>query len=160
MSNFVSIMVTFLALAVSIISSYIAWSGLKTAKAASRAATMQNLFIANQAALQYPELLIDVHGVDTGTSPREARALAYLSVLLDGFQEVHGRHHRGNFRKMAQEMKLRGDSLRRLLAVPENAARWGIVRTRSYGDFEPEFADAVDDLIAYERQAATERNQS
>jgi hypothetical protein len=100
-----------------------------------------------------------VHGVDAGMSTREARALVYLSILLDGFQEVHSRHHGGNFRKMAHEMKLRGDSLRRFLAVPENAARWRIVRTCSYGDFEPEFADAVDDLIAYERRVAAEMNQ-
>jgi hypothetical protein len=41
------------------------WLGLKIAGAAGRSASMQNLFTANQAALQFPELLIDVHGVDS-----------------------------------------------------------------------------------------------
>jgi hypothetical protein len=150
-SNVLSLIVTGLALLISIFSSYVAWSSLKTAKAASRATIMQNLFTANQAALQYPELLIDVHGIDPATDAREARALVYMSILLDGFQEVHGRIHRGDFARMAREMKIHGDSLRRFLAVPANRARWEIVRDHAYGDFQPGFAAAVDDLIAFER---------
>jgi hypothetical protein len=111
---------------------------------------MQNLFTANQAALQYPELLIDVHGIDPAASAREARALVYLSILLDGFQEVHGRNHRGDFARMTRDMKVHGDSLRRFLAIPANRARWETVRDHSYGDFEPGFIAAVDDLIAFE----------
>jgi hypothetical protein len=62
---------------------------------------MHNLFIANQAAMQYPELLIDVHGIDPATTPREARALVYLSTVLDGFAEVNGRVYGGDLVKMA-----------------------------------------------------------
>jgi len=157
MNNAIPATVTALALVVSIFSSYVAWSGLKTAKAASRASRMQNLFTANQIALQHAELLIDVHGIDAATSLSEARALAYFSVLLDGFQEVHGRRHRGGFTRMTREMKLQDDSLRRFLAMPENVARWAVVRDHSYGDFEPAFADAVDDLIAYEKKLAVQK---
>jgi hypothetical protein len=149
-NNVLSLIVTGLAVAISIFSSYVAWSSLKTTKAASRAASMQNLFTANQAALQYPELLIDVHGIDPATGLREARALVYLSILLDGFQDVHGRGNRGDFTKMARDMKMYGDSLRRFLAMPANRARWEIVKSHSYGDFEPGFIAAVDDLIAFE----------
>jgi hypothetical protein len=148
--NVLSLIVTGVALLISVFSSYVAWSGLKTAKAAGRAAIMQNLFTANQAALQYPELLIDVHGIDPATDVREARALVYMSILLDGFQEVHGRIHRGDFVGMARHMMIHGDSLRRFLAVPANRARWHTVREQSYGDFEPGFVAAVDDLIAFE----------
>lgn len=151
MNDMVSVAVAVLALILSLFSSYVAWSGLAVARAAGRAASMQNLFTANQAALQFPELLVDVHGVDPGTPPREARALVYLSVLLDGFQEVHRRNHRDDFAAMVREMKANGDSLRRFLALPENVARWEVVKRHQYGDFEPGFVDAVDDLIAYER---------
>ncbi|MGW5059399.1 hypothetical protein ACWEQ2_19095 [Streptomyces sp. NPDC004096] len=148
--NILPLTVTTVALLISIFSSYVAWSSLKTAKAASRAAIMQNLFTANQAALQYPELLVDVHGIDPATTVREARALVYMSILLDGFQEVHGRIHRGDFASMARHMKIHGDSLRRFLALPANRARWQIVRGHSYGDFEAGFAAALDDLITFE----------
>jgi hypothetical protein len=143
-----------LALLVSIFSSYAAWLSLSASRAAGRAASMQNLFTANGAALQYPELLVDVHGIDPATPAREARALVYLSILLDGFQEVHGRLQRGDFARMAALMKTHGDSLRRFLANPANAARWQIVRDHSYGDFEPGFIAAVDDLIGFEESLA------
>jgi hypothetical protein len=150
-SDIVSLIVTGLALLVTVASSYVAWQALQTARAASRPSSMHNLFVANQAALQYPELLLDVHGIDPATAPREARALVYFSTLLDGFAEVHGRVYGGDFARMAQVMKRDGDSLRRFLAIPANAARWDIIRVHSYGDFEPGFAAAVDDLVAYER---------
>lgn len=51
---------------------------------------------------------------------------------------------------MAREMKIHGDSLRRFLAISVNRARWETVRDHSYGDFEPGFIAAVDDLIAFE----------
>jgi hypothetical protein len=150
MSNVLSVVLAMVALVLSLFSAYVAWSGLKTARAAGRPASMQNLFTANQAALQFPELLIDVHGVDPRNTLREARALAYFSIVLDGFQDVHGRRHGGDFAAMTQEMVTHGDSLRRFLSVPENARRWEVVKERSYGDFEPGFIKAVDDLIAYE----------
>jgi hypothetical protein len=156
MNDVVSLTATGFALIVSVFSAYVAWSSLKTAQQATRAGHIQNLFAVNQAALQHPELLIDVHGIDPGTPEREARALVYLSMILDGFQVAHDRVNRGNFSRMAAYMKLRGDSLRRFLAVPANAARWDIVKGRSYGDFEPGFVSAVDDLIAFERTLTAE----
>ncbi|MER5602410.1 hypothetical protein [Streptomyces sp. NPDC002265] len=154
MSTVVSLVVAGLALAVSAFGSYVAWLSLETARNASRAGHIQNLFTANQAALQYPELLIDVHGIDPALPLREARALVYLSILLDGFQVAHGRHHRGDYAQMAELMKREGDSLRRVLAIPKNAERWPIVRDHSYGDFDQGFIAAIDDLIAHERNLA------
>jgi hypothetical protein len=97
----VSLAVAGLALLVSVASSYVAWQSLQSTRAAGRPSSMHNLFIANQAAMQYPELLIDVHDIDPTTTPREARALVYLSTVLDGFAEVNGRVYGGDIVKMA-----------------------------------------------------------
>jgi hypothetical protein len=158
-NNVLSLIVTGLALPISILSSCVAWSSLKTAKAAGRAAIMQNLFTATQAALQYTELLIDVHGIDPAADVRETRTLVYMSILLDGFQEVHGRIFRGGFASMSRYMKIHGDSLRRFLAVPANRARWQTVRGHSSGDFQPGFVAAVDDLIAFEENLSANRQE-
>jgi len=152
MSDPVSLVVTAVALTISVFSSYVAWVSLKIARQATRPGFIQNLFLANQSAMQYPELLVDVHGIDPTTSPREARALVYLNVVLDGFVTAAEIDYRGDFAKMARDLKLHGGSLRRFLARPENAARWAIVKSRSFGDFAPGFIAAVDELIAHEQR--------
>jgi hypothetical protein len=123
----------------------------------ARAAYSQNFFAANQAALQHPELLIDVHGIDPATDVREARALVYLNLLLDGFAVANGRVYRRDFAEMARVMELEGDSLRRFLAIPANVARWDLLKERAYGDFNPDFIAAVDRLIAFEADLSSRR---
>ncbi|GII26977.1 hypothetical protein [Planotetraspora mira] len=151
MNDALSISVTVAALVVAIVSAFIAWSSARTARLSSRAGHIQNLFLANQAALDHPELWMDVHGIPPETSEREARALVYLSVLLDGYLVAHDLRTGGDFDRMLREMKRDGDSLCRMLAIPENAARWEIVKNHSYGDFEPGFIAAVEALIAHEQ---------
>ncbi|GAA4555195.1 hypothetical protein [Planotetraspora kaengkrachanensis] len=151
MNDTVSISLTVAALVVAMVSAFIAWSSARTARASSRPGHIQNLFLANQAALDHPELWIDVHGIPAGTSERDARALVYLSILLDGYLVAHNLHVRGDFDRMLRYMKRDGDSLCRMLAIPENVARWEIVKKHSYGDFEPGFVAAVDALIAHEQ---------
>jgi hypothetical protein len=154
MNGTVPLIATGSALTVSVFSSVVAWWSLKWARTSGRAGYIQNLMFANRAALDFPELLIDVHGVDPATSAREARALVYLSTLLDGFWVAHHPRTDADCSRMVSRMKRDGDSLCRILAVPENAARWKIVRDRSYGDFEPRFIAAVEELIEWGRPSA------
>jgi hypothetical protein len=59
--------------------------------------------------------------------------LVYLGIVLDGFVAAAEIDYRGDFGRMARDLKQHGGSLRRFLAKPENTARWTIMKNHSYG---------------------------
>lgn len=117
-------------------------------------ANVTNLFssfsVANQATVQYPELLHSVHGLDESVPLSEARNIAHLGSLLDAFQIFYGEHHGGDFSKMASEMKAESTFLNRILGVPQNHDRWQIIQSIHYGDFDRQFTDAITEIISFE----------
>ncbi len=109
---------------------------------------------ANQATLQNPELLYDVHGLDRSITLDEARSIAYLSVLLDAFQAFYDDLYGGDFSKMAADMKEQSTFLNKILAVPANEARWAVAKSIYYGDFDKSFVESVDALLQFEKAHA------
>ncbi|TNH30761.1 hypothetical protein FHG89_05790 [Micromonospora orduensis] len=117
----------------------------------------QGFAVANEATLEHPELLYEVHGLDRSVSLDEARSIAYLSVLLDAFQGFYDDLYDGDFARMATEMKGASTFLNKVLAVPANRDRWRVAQELYYGDFDRSFIDAVNDLLDFEQaRAATE----
>ncbi|MBB5478545.1 hypothetical protein [Micromonospora parathelypteridis] len=131
---------------------------VRSAEIANRGLQRQNvanLFdgfnLANQATLDHPELLYEVHGLDRSVGLDEARSIAYLSVLLDAFQAFYDDLYDGDFARMATDMKARSTFLNRVLAVPANDSRWRVAQRIYYGDFDKSFIDAVNDIMAFEQ---------
>ncbi|WP_141714992.1 hypothetical protein [Micromonospora rhizosphaerae] len=119
----------------------------------------QGFDTASQAALSYPDLLYDVHGLDRSYPPDEARRIAYLSLLLDGFQHYYGELYDGNFDKMADDMIQRSTFLNQILSVPENASRWTAVKKLYYGDFDRSFIGAIDRMLKHEQSRRREASK-
>ena len=90
---------------------------------------------ANKATIDNPALMKAVHGLDIDDD--ECKNIAYLSMLMDAFQhyteseleDVDG--HKSNF-------------LDKITAVPENKARWEIMKKVYYGERDQEFTDMID----------------
>lgn len=81
---------------------------------------------ANQLTIAQPDLLYSVHGLDKSIPRGEASNIAYLSMLIDAFQNFYGEKYNGDFAKTANEFKAKPAFLNRILAVPENRMRWPI----------------------------------
>ena len=142
-----------------IISLVIARQQLRNANQAIRRVSLQQLFVAfnvaSQASLEDPKLLYDVHGLDRTVPTEEARRIAYLSLLMDGFQYFYGEVYGGDFSKMAKTMKGESTFLNRILAIKANQKRWSTLKRLYYGDFDTSFTKAIDDLIEYENMKQT-----
>lgn len=108
--------------------------------------------LANQAALAQTDLLYEVHGLDRSVPEQEARYIAYLSTLLDGYQNYWSDIFSNDFARAAEKLKEHSTFLNRVLAVPANQRRWSTMKTMFYGEFDREFMAAIDDIIAHENQ--------
>lgn len=100
--------------------------------------------------MQNPELLYSVHGVDKALGDHEAACIAYLSLLLDGFQQYYNAETKGRFAVMSRKLKLKSNFLNRVLAVPENQRRWEYIKGLYYGDQDKEFITAIDEIVIHE----------
>ena len=142
--------------AIAIIAACIAAYQARIAQKAVLHAAEMKLFIsfdlANQAVLANPELLYSVHGVDRTIPKEEAHSIAYLSLLLDGFEQFYGHKYRGAFVAMQSEMARRTTFLSRILAVPDNQRRWNLLKEIFYGQFDKSFVSAIDNLIRVEQR--------
>ncbi len=120
----------------SLISITIALYSLYRAYQAGKAVKVQSLFSgfqqANQATIEHPFFLKDVHGLE-GLSEEEYKNIAYLSVLMDAFQHEDYEHKKTTF-------------LDNIIAVPENKERWIIMKNIYYGEahFDKKFKDYID----------------
>jgi len=107
--------------------------------------------------LQYPSLLYDVHGLDPSVSEREARAVAYLSLLLDNFDAHYRELHKDDYAGLVEALDDQRSFLHQVLSVPANRRRWLQLKKLYYGpEFDREFTNAIDTVIA--RLQATNEN--
>jgi len=98
-----------------------------------------------------PSLLTQVHGFPQDRySDADAQALTYLCALLDTFQLFYERKYKGDFKKMAVDLKRNSNFLSRLLANPDNHQRIEDIRRYFYGDFDADFFDAINDVIRFQ----------
>lgn len=131
---------------------------------ANNKASLNNLYtsfdIANQATIERPELLYTVHGLPKSIPIGEARNIAYLSILLDGFQDYYGSNWKffGRFRRMEWALRRNTTFLNRILSIPENQKRWYELKKIYYGDFDADFIQAIESLIELEN-ARKEQSQ-
>lgn len=134
----------------------------RAAKEAIRQASLLGLFgtfdRASEATLHSPELLFEVHGLPHSLGEDEARRIAYLSLLLDGFQHFYGQLYAGDYTKMVEELKQRSVFLNRILRVKGNKTRWDQLKHIYYGDFDSGFLSAIDALFEHELQTQAEQS--
>lgn len=139
-------------LLVSIIAVAVAWYSIRTSRLAIGKATTQALFAAfesaNRSTVEYPDLLKRVHGLPEDLPDEEARAIAYLSTIMDGFQHYYGQLHDGDFEKMLSDINDSSNFLSRILSVPENKVRWEAMKSLYYGQYDEPFIRAIDAIIA------------
>jgi len=143
-------------LAVAVIALIFSWHSTKTASEAVKQTFLLKLFSsfdeANRATINDPDLLYSVHGLDRSISEQEASRIAYLSLLIDGFQHFYGQVYNEDFPKMENELKARSTFLNKILTVKENQDRWKILKELYYGDFDRNFIRAIDAIIEHENQ--------
>ena len=85
---------------------------------------------ANQATIENTQLLKDVHGLKN-ISDDECRNIAYLSTLMDAFQQENQEHKDSTF-------------LDRITSIEDNKRRWQKMKEIYYGDFDKKFTDMID----------------
>jgi hypothetical protein len=155
----IAIVISIVATVIAFIALVVSWQQVRKAHQAIRQASLQQLFaafnLASQASLEDPKLLYDVHGLDRTVPMEEARKIAYLSLLMDGFQHFYGEVYGGDFRKMAKTLKGKSTFLNRILAIMVNQERWNTLKKLYYGDFDASFIKAIDNLIEYENSKKT-----
>jgi len=125
-SSNVSNMIAGIALIISLVS---IWLAIKARKDARIQALFSGFQQANQATIEHPSLLKDVHGLDL--TDNECRNIAYLSVLMDAFQHENADHSKTTF-------------LDKITSVPENKARWAEMKKVYYGSFDSQFIEKID----------------
>lgn len=112
-----------------IISLYSLWLAIK----ARREVRIQSLFSefqrANQVTIDHPNILNEVHGLDL--PEEECRRIAYLSILMDAFQQEGADHAETTF-------------LDKITSVPANQERWEVMKRIYYGSFDREFIKKID----------------
>lgn len=132
----------------------------RAAKKAVKQASLLGLFgtfdRANDATLQNPDLLFEVHGLPTNIDKDEARRIAYFSLLLDGFQHYYGQLYDGDFSAMENDLKRKSVFLNRIVGVERNKERWEQLKPIYYGDFDSKFMNAIDNL--FEHELSTKQN--
>ncbi len=139
-----------IALAAALVASYQALVARQAVKQASLMILFSTFDVASQTTLTNPELLYSVHGLDRSIPTEEAANIAYLSLVLDGFQHYYGEELKGNFQAMEAKLKRQSTFLNRILAVPENQQRWQYLKNLYYGEFDKDFVHAIEGLIKYE----------
>lgn len=107
---------------------------------------------ASEAIIADPGLLYEVHGVAREVPLSEAKSIAYLGMLLDGFHHFYGHLHGGDYSRMQSDLKTKSIFLNRLLALPANQTRWNSIRQIYYGDSDVGFMEAIEAIIDHERQ--------
>ena len=80
---------------------------------------------ANQATIENTQFLKDVHGLKN-ISDDECRNIAYLSTLMDAFQQENQEHKDSTF-------------LDRITSIENNKRRWQKMKEIYYGDFDKKF---------------------
>lgn len=151
MGVLINVISAFVATAAAVFTLYQAIQARKTLKQASLIKLFSTFDLASQATLANPELLYSVHGLDSSVSPEEARNIAYLSLLLDGFQHFYGEKFEGKFAQMEEELKRESTFLNRVLGVEANQERFLIVKSLYYGEFDESFIAAIESLIRHEQ---------
>jgi len=114
------------ALAISIISLWWAKKAQDKAKIGPLFSEFQR---ANQVTIDHPNILNAVHGLDLQED--ECRRIAYLSILMDAFQQEKANHTATTF-------------LDKRTSVPKNKTRWGLIKKIYYGSFDREFIEKID----------------
>lgn len=160
-----STVVSIVSIVISLMSAMAAFLSWRTARAANRQVELLSLFtsfdLASQALLQEPRLLYTVHGLEEHSNPlEEAKSIAYLGLLLDGFERFYRQKLTPNqefgkdqdFSKMVEEMKANPTYLNSLLAIPANQERWEVLKRLFYNEGDRPFTKAIDDLIQYENR--------
>ena len=139
---------------ISVASAVFTWQTAKAAKDTIKQTVLMKLFstfdLASQVSIAQPDLLYVVHGLDKSIPPEEAKCIAYMSLLMDGFQHFNEFAFNGDFDKMERIHKNKSTFLNRLLAVKANQGRWQILKKLYYGDFAVNFTKAIDSIIEYE----------
>ncbi len=106
---------------------------------------------ASEITINNPELLYSVHGISKEIPLEEVKAIAYLCLLIDGYQQIYGYEKEG-CKKMYENLTNNPDFLVRLLCVSDNQRRWDIIKETYYGPFDKEFTNAIDNIITYSRK--------
>ena len=150
MEAVIGIVGAIIALVAAIIAYYQAQVARQSVQQAARLKLFSTFELANQALLSNPELLYSVHGLDKSISSTEATSIAYLSLILDGYQHYYGEQFNENFSEMTNKLKITSTFLNRILAVPENQKRWVYLKNANYDEFDKQFIKAIDELISHE----------
>lgn len=145
---------TWLSIVGAVISLVAALYAGRTLRQARLARLYSSFDLANQAALAETDLLYEVHGLDRSVPEQEAKYIAYLSTLLDGYQNYWSDIFSDDFSRAAEKLKEHSTLLNRVLAVPANQRRWNTMKDMFYGEFDREFMAAIDDIIAHENRRA------
>lgn len=141
--------ISLLALVVALLS---AWYSHRALRQARLMRLFSSFDLANEASIADPEFFYGVHGIDRSIPPEEVKQLAYLSTLLDGYQNYWSDQFDENHLKALDKLKKKSAFLNKILALPANQRRWEILRDRFYGDCDREFIAAIDGLIAHENE--------
>ncbi len=136
------------------VASLFSWQSAKAADRAVEQANQLRLFelyqTVSQVIVENPRYLYEIYGLDNSVPEAEARNIAFLGLLVDGFQQFYGRMHDGNYRAMIDQVGTESTFLSTILTRSENRRRWAIIKMLYYGDEDREFVDAVDAIIALE----------
>lgn len=149
--------IAYIGIAISWLAAIVSYHQANIAKQTAAEMRLSNLFgtfdRASEMSIDKPFLLRSVHGIQSDIDDDEASAIAYLCMLLDGFQYYYGELDGGDFSKMLAKMKAQTTMLNRLLAVSDNQNRWEIIKKTYYGEFDISFIKAIDDLIRHINKA-------
>lgn len=118
---------------------------------AKRRKLFDSFDLASQVSISHPELLYSVHGLPVDCNEKEARSIAYLSLLLDGFQHFY-REKNDNLASLRNECLNRSNFLNRILAVEANQRRWQIIKKLYYGEMDKRFLEMIEDIIKHENK--------
>jgi hypothetical protein len=114
-----------------------------------------NLFssfnLTKELSIANPGLLYSVHNLPHDPDDDDAKAAAYLSIILDAFQHYHISPFTGRFKRMVRKMKKKPAYLNVLLANQYNQDLWKTVKVTYYGKFDSRFIAAIDQLIEHEK---------
>jgi hypothetical protein len=143
---------TWLSVAGAIISLAAALYAGRALRQARLARLYSSFDLANQVALAQVDLLYEVHGLDRSVPEQEARYIAYLSTLLNGYQNYWSDTLSNDFSRAAEKLKESSTFLNRVLAIPANQRRWNLMKDMFYGEVDRKFMAAVDDIIAHENR--------
>jgi len=112
---------------IALVSFYIAYQARKEVKIQALFSGFQQ---ANQATINDPKLLQEIHGLKD-TPIEECKNIAYLSILMDAFQHEDKRHSQSTF-------------LDNITSISDNKERWAKMKEVYYADFDKKFVKYID----------------